>query len=245
MSVREPITTQREIRIFGDAVQTSHGNEHADKTPGGRPDTNSRGSAPAEVLRTLYGYLPDEVRKGTSTASVITVPAAFNQMQKDSTLSAASAAGVGLIALMQEPVAAVMSVMRLRKSDGVFVVYDLGGGTLDIAIAESISGRVSLLAHGGIAMCGGRDFDRMIFDNVIKPWLFQNFDLPQDFNANPQFKSLVQMATWAAEKAKIELSQREESVISLPENELGIRDSSGREMYVDITLSRALFGRID
>lgn len=53
---------------------------------------------------------------------------------------------------MQEPVAAVMSVMRQRKNDGVFVVYDLGGGTLDIAIAESISGRVTLSAHGGIAM---------------------------------------------------------------------------------------------
>src|SRR3546814_10658419 len=74
----------------------------------------------------------------------------------DSTMAAADAAGLGRVALMQEPVAAVMSVMRQRKNDGVFVVYDLGGGTLDIAIAESISGRVKLLAHGGIAMCGGR-----------------------------------------------------------------------------------------
>src|SRR3546814_7117000 len=73
-------------------------------------------------------------------------------MQKDSTMAAADAAGLGRVALMQEPVAAVMSVMRQRKNDGVFVVYDLGGGTLDIAIAESISGRVTLLAHGGIAM---------------------------------------------------------------------------------------------
>ena len=56
---------------------------------------------------------------------------------------------------MQEPVAAVMCVMKQRKGDGVFLVFDLGGGTLDIAIAESISGRVSLLAHGGVAMCGG------------------------------------------------------------------------------------------
>ena len=77
--------------------------------------------------------------------------------------------------LMQEPVAAVMSVMRQRKGDGVFLVFDLGGGTLDIAIAESISGRVSLLAHGGIAMCGGTDFDRAILDNVVKPWLLRNF----------------------------------------------------------------------
>ena len=192
----------------------------------------------AEVLRSLFGYLPEDIRGDGDTGTVITVPAAFNQMQKDSTMAAADAAGLGRVALMQEPVAAVMSVMRQRKNDGVFVVYDLGGGTLDIAIAESIAGRVNLLAHGGIAMCGGRDFDRILFDNIVKPWLLDNFDLPEDLAANPQFKSLLRMATWAAEKAKIELSQKEETVVSLPETELGVRDQSGEEIYIDITLDR-------
>ena len=192
----------------------------------------------AEVLRALYGYLPEEIRGDGDTGTVITVPAAFNQMQKDSTMAAADAAGLGRVALMQEPVAAVMSVMRQRKNDGVFVVYDLGGGTLDIAIAESISGRVTLLAHGGIAMCGGRDFDLILFDNIVKPWLLENFDLPEDLTTNPQFKSLLRMATWATEKAKIELSQKEEAVVSLPETELGVRDQSGEEIYIDITIDR-------
>ncbi len=192
----------------------------------------------AEVLRALYGYLPEEFRRDGDTGTVITVPAAFNQMQKDATMVAAEAAGLGRVALMQEPVAAVMSVMRQRKNDGVFIVYDLGGGTLDIAIAESISGRVSLLAHGGVAMCGGRDFDRILFDNVVKPWLLDNFDLPEDLISNPQFKSLLRMATWATEKAKIELSQREEAVVSLPETELGVRDLSGEEIYIDIAIDR-------
>lgn len=192
----------------------------------------------AEVLRALFGYLPEEIRGDGDTGTVITVPAAFNQMQKDSTMAAADAAGLGRVALMQEPVAAVMSVMRQRKNDGVFVVYDLGGGTLDIAIAESIGGRVNLLAHGGIAMCGGRDFDRILFDNIVKPWLLENFDLPEDLAANPQFKSLLRMATWAAEKAKIDLSQKEETVVSLPETELGVRDQAGEEIYIDITINR-------
>jgi molecular chaperone DnaK len=195
----------------------------------------------AEVLKALYGYLPEELRKGNCAGTVITVPAAFNQMQKDSTMSAAEFAGIGQVALMQEPVAAVMSVMRLRQSDGVFVVFDLGGGTLDIAIAESISGRVNLLAHGGIAMCGGRDFDRMLFDNIIKPWLFDHFDLPEELSASRQYKPLIRMAIWAAERAKIELSQRDEATISLPETELGVRDKSGQEMYIDITLKREQF----
>lgn len=195
----------------------------------------------AELLRVLFGYLPEEIRNDSEVGTVITVPAAFNQMQKDSTMAAANAAGIGRVALMQEPVAAVMCVMRHRKNDGVFVVYDLGGGTLDVAIAESISGRVSLLAHGGIAMCGGRDFDRMLRDGVVKPWLLDNFNLPEDLSSNPQFKSLLHMATWAAEKAKIELTQKEEVTISLPETELGVRDLSGEEIYLDISVSRKQF----
>lgn len=198
----------------------------------------------AEVLRVLFGYLPEEIRNSGDTGTVITVPAAFGQMQKDATMSAAEEADIGRVALMQEPVAAVMSVMRQRKSDGMFVVYDLGGGTLDVAIAESISGRVGLLAHGGIAMCGGRDFDRSLFDSVVKPWLLENFDLPEDLGANPQFTPLLRMATWAAEKAKIELSQKEDVVISLPETELNIRDGSGEEIYIDIPVSRTLFDRL-
>jgi molecular chaperone DnaK len=194
----------------------------------------------AEILKLCFGYLPEEIRNSGETGTVITVPAAFNQMQKDATLAAAEMAGLGNVALMQEQVAAVMSVMRQRKGDGVFLVFDLGGGTLDIALAESISGRVSLLAHGGVAMCGGTDFDRAILDNVVKPWLLSNFQLPDDFTANAKYKSLMRMCLWAAEKAKIELSAKEESVISLTESDLGVTDESGGEIYVDIPFGRNL-----
>ena len=198
----------------------------------------------AEILKLCFGYLPEEIRNGGETGTVITVPAAFNQMQKDATLAAAELAGLGSVALMQEPVAAVMAVMKQRKGDGVFLVFDLGGGTLDVAIAESISGRVSLLAHGGVAMCGGTDFDRSILDNVVKPWLVSNFDLPEDLSANQKYKSLLRMCLWASEKAKIDLSAREESVISLPESDLGMRDESGAEIYVDIPFTRPLLDEL-
>lgn len=195
----------------------------------------------AEILKTVFGYLPEAIRTDKDGGTVITVPAAFNQMQKDATMAAAELAGIGRVALMQEPVAAVMSVMRKRRGDGVFVVFDLGGGTLDVAVAESIAGRVSLLAHGGIAMCGGRDFDRALFDNVVKPWLTERFRLPENWVAEPQFKSLLRTATWAAEKAKIQLSQRDAAVIALTENELGVRDLSGEEIYLDIAQDRAMY----
>ena len=193
----------------------------------------------AEILKVCFGYLPEEIRNNPETGTVITVPAAFNQMQKDATMAAAEMAGLGKVALMQEPVAAVMSVMRQRNNDGIFLVYDLGGGTLDIAIAESTAGRVSLHAHGGIAMCGGTDFDRIILDNVIKPWLIDNFDLPDNLTVNEKYKPLLRMATWAAERAKIELSAREETVISLSENEAGSKDELGAEIYLDIPFGRA------
>ena len=199
----------------------------------------------AEILRGLFGYLPEEIRNNPETGTVITVPAAFNQMQKDATMSAADLAGIGRVALMQEPVAAVMSVMRQRKGDGVFLVYDLGGGTLDIAIAQSISGRVSILAHGGIEMCGGRDFDRIILNNVVKPWLHDKFRLPDDLAANPKFKSLMTMATWVAERAKISLSSRDDVLISDPAfDAMGFKDLSGEEIYLDIPFTRSMFDEL-
>lgn len=198
----------------------------------------------AEILRTLFGYLPEELRNDPDTGTVITVPAAFNQMQKDATMSAAELAGLGKVALMQEPVAAVMSVMRKRKADGMFLIYDLGGGTLDIAIAQSINGRVSLLAHGGIEMCGGRDFDRDLLYNVVTPWLVSKFDLPEDFSAQGRYKILHHMALWAAEKAKIELSSSEEAVIALDDSELRVKDASGEDIYLDISITRSLFNSL-
>ena len=206
--------------------------------------TKSPEECSAEVLKVLFGYLPEEIRNDSDTGTVITVPAAFNQMQKDATMQAASMAGIGKVAIMQEPVAAVMSVMRARNSDGMFLIYDLGGGTLDIAIAESLNGRVNLLAHGGIAMCGGRDFDRVLVDNVVRPWLIENFDLPEDFSVNPTFKSLTRLAIWATERAKIELSAREEAIISLSETEARIKDLGGNEIYLDIPLQRDIYDRL-
>ncbi|MDA3821085.1 MAG: Hsp70 family protein [Bacteroidales bacterium] len=198
----------------------------------------------AEILKVLFGYMPEEIRNDPDTGTVITVPAAFNQMQKDATMQAASMAGIGQIALMQEPVAAVMTVMHACNTDGKFLIYDLGGGTLDIAIAESTGGRVNLLAHGGIAMCGGRDFDRAIVDNVVLPWLLEKFDLPEDFSINPTYKSLIRLANWATERAKIELSARDEVVVSLSETESRVRDLKGEEIYLDIPIQRSTYDQL-
>ena len=198
----------------------------------------------AEVLKTLFGYLPEEIRNSVDIGAVITVPAAFNQMQKDATMNAAEMAQIGKVVLMQEPVAAVMSAVKGRSTDGIFLIYDFGGGTLDIAIAESIMGKVNLLAQGGIQMCGGRDFDRLLVDNLVRPWLHENFELPDDLSANPNFKPLLRLATWATERAKIELSARDEVIINLSEIETGALDLEGNEIYLEIPLQRKIFDEL-
>ncbi len=198
----------------------------------------------AEVLKVLYGYLPEEIRNDPNTGTIITVPAAFNQMQKDATMQAAQMAGIGNVSLMQEPVAAVMSIMKKGIGDGIFVVFDLGGGTLDVAIAQSIKGKVNLLAHNGIAVCGGRDFDRTFMDNVVVPWLLDNFSLPENFVSDKRFTKLKRVAEWAAEKAKIELSSVENAVISLDESYINVSDLDGNEIYLDIPIPRETYNKL-
>ncbi len=192
----------------------------------------------AEILKVLYGYLPEEIRNNSDTATVITVPAAFNQTKKDATLEAARLAGFSNVALMQEPVAAIMSVMRVSKQEGIFLIYDLGGGTFDVSIAENIEGKVNLLTQGGKEMCGGRDWDRLIFNNLVVPWLRKNFKLPDDFLTNSQYKLLRRMALYASEQAKIELSSRNEATIRADESTLHSMDAEGNEMYIDISIAR-------
>ncbi len=193
----------------------------------------------AEILKVLYGYLPEEIRNDPETATVITVPAAFNQMKKDATLQAAKLAGIGKVALMQEPVAAIMSVMRTSKQEGIFLIYDLGGGTFDVSVAENINGKVNLLAHGGIEMCGGRDIDRMVFNRIVVPWLMDNFTLPDDLLVNRKYKTFCRVAQWATERAKIELSSMESSTVALSEGEARTLDEDGNELYIDIDITRS------
>lgn len=193
----------------------------------------------AEILKVLFGYLPEEIRNSDGIAVVITVPAAFNQMKKDATLKAAQMAGFKKVALMQEPVAAIMSVMKSSKQEGIFLVYDLGGGTFDVSVADNYSGKVNLLAHGGIEMCGGRDIDRLIFNGIVIPWLFNNFNLPKDLVTNPTYKRLHRLSLLSVENAKIALSYDNESTIALGESDARTLDLDGNDLYLDIQLTRS------
>lgn len=193
----------------------------------------------AEIIRTLVGQATTESGSDTVEGAVITIPAAFNQMQSEATIDAARRAGLARVSLLQEPVAAAMAAIAHSKTkDGVFLVYDLGGGTFDVALVLSTAGSVTVVAHEGVNMLGGSDFDRIIFDSVVRPWLMTSFRLPEAFQKEPAWQHLAAVARDAAEKAKVQLSATSTASILATEDQVRAKDLDGQEIYISIDLSR-------
>lgn len=195
----------------------------------------------AEIIRQLLGQAETETGKKEITGAIITVPAAFNQMQSEATLRAARLAGIEHVDLLQEPVAAALAAMAGAKRSGQFLIYDLGGGTFDVALAQALNGEVKIIAHQGINMLGGRDFDRMIVNEVVRPWLMANFDLPENFQRDKQYQRIIRLATLAAEKAKIDLSMLEQASIFASDDEVRMMDQSDVEIFLDAPITRSQF----
>ncbi len=192
----------------------------------------------AEIIRQLLGQAFTETGSDKVTGAVITIPAAFNQMQSEATLRAANIAGLQRVDLLQEPIAAALAAMEGAKRSGRFLIYDLGGGTFDVALAQATNGDVSIVTHQGINMLGGRDFDRMIVNEVVRPWLISTFNLPDNFQRDPKYRKLIRIAQLAAEKAKIELSSQEETKIFAPDEDIREKDQGDIDIYLDVPIRR-------
>ena len=196
----------------------------------------------AEILRQLTAQSRVECGDRDIVGVVITTPAAFNQMQIEATYRAAGMAGLEKIALLQEPVAAAMTaVANNNNKDGLFLVYDIGGGTFDLALVQSTKGNINILAHKGINALGGRDFDTIIINGIVRPWLLDNYTLPVDFQKNPTYRKMARVARMAVESAKLELSKSESTVIYVPEDDLRITDDDGVDIFIEIPLDRQQF----
>jgi molecular chaperone DnaK len=201
--------------------------------------------ASSEILKALLAQARMSAGEFVVDGAIVTIPAAFNQMQCEATMRAAGMAGIERIGLLQEPIAAAMASIADRQransvlKDGQFLVYDLGGGTFDVAIVQSVGGTVNIVGHGGVNMLGGSDFDRSIVNSVVRPWLMDQFDLPSDFQKEPAYARVLRIAAFFSEEAKIKLSAEPSTTISADESQIGTRDRAGREMYLDIPLTRA------
>ncbi|MBN9348030.1 MAG: Hsp70 family protein [Devosia sp.] len=197
--------------------------------------------ASAEILKSLVAQarrdLPDIEIEGT----VITIPAAFNQMQSEATMRAARLAGLDKVSLLQEPIAAAMTAnSAIGGGSGQFLVYDLGGGTFDAAIVQSVSGNVTIVAHAGVNMLGGADFDRAIVNSVVRPWLLKTFNLPDNFQSDARYSRLIRIASYRAEMCKIALSSQQVDHVSADENQVGTKDESGKDIYLDVEVTRGV-----
>ncbi len=163
------------------------------------------------------------------TQAVITVPAYFNDAQRQATRDAGKIAGLEVLRIINEPTAAALAYGLDKKKSGLIAVYDLGGGTFDVSILEIGDGVFEVKATNGDTFLGGEDFDKRIIDYLADEFLKDNsVDLRKDSLALQRLKE-------AAEKAKIELSSSFETEINLP---YITADASGPK-HLTIKLSRA------
>lgn len=207
--------------------------------------TMSPEDASAEIIKTLLRQMESEIGHLDVTGAIITIPAAFNQMQSEATIKAAHMAGLVQVGLLQEPIAAAMAALEgATRRDGRFLVYDLGGGTFDVALVEANAGSVTVIAHEGINMLGGRDFDRVIVDSVIRPWLDAHFSLPSNVTTLPAYKRLFSVARMKAEQAKIELSSKLDTLIFLSDEDVRAEDEKGEPIYIECPLHRTDLERL-
>jgi molecular chaperone DnaK len=147
---------------------------------------------------------------GKVTKAVITVPAYFNDAQRQATKQAGEIAGLEVVRIINEPTAAALAYGLEKKSDETIAVYDLGGGTFDISVLEVGSGVVEVKSTNGDTHLGGDDVDQKIVD-----WLIDEFKKEHSIDLGKD-KMALQRLKEAAEKAKIELSQMMETEINLP-----------------------------
>ncbi|MCD6248844.1 MAG: molecular chaperone DnaK [candidate division Zixibacteria bacterium] len=181
------------------------------------------------LKKAAESYLGEEV-----TQAVITVPAYFNDSQRQATKDAGRIAGLDVLRIINEPTAASLSYGLQKKDSQKIAVYDLGGGTFDISILEIGDGVFEVRSTNGDTHLGGDDFDQAVIDWMADEFLkAQGIDLRKD-------KMALQRLKEAAEKAKIELSSSMQTNINLP---FITADQAGPK-HLDLTLTRAAFEQL-
>ena len=190
--------------------------------------------APEEVSAQVLRKLAEDAGKylgETVTQAVITVPAYFNDSQRQATKDAGKIAGLEVLRIINEPTAAALAYGLDKKSNERILVFDLGGGTFDVSVLEVGDGVFEVLSTSGDTHLGGDDFDKVIVDHLADTFKAnEGIDLRQD-------KQALQRLTEAAEKAKIELSSATQSEINLP----FITATPEGPKHLDLTLTRAKF----
>ena len=166
--------------------------------------------SPIEVSAKILSNLKERAEKALGDelkGSVITVPAYFNDAQRQSTKDAANLAGINVLRLLNEPTAAAIAYGLETKEEGIHAVYDLGGGTFDISILSFNRGVFEVLSTGGDSSLGGDDFDNLIFDDCVKSLGLQDLSAGQIQNIR-KFSKLAKEELSSKEIAEFEIDSR-------------------------------------
>jgi molecular chaperone DnaK len=189
----------------------------------------------AEVLKTLKSFVKDE----NINAIVITVPAAFGNNQKEATREAAKLAGFNHIELLQEPVAAAMAYgLDSKKKDGFWLVFDFGGGTFDAALLEVEDGIMKVTDTEGDNYLGGKNLDLAIVDEIIMPYIEQNYAIDSIIEDDNKKQILRNAMKFYAEETKIKLSFNDTHNILSDLGDIPGEDDNGEEFELDITVTQ-------
>jgi len=183
----------------------------------------------SKLKRDAEAYLGEDVKQ-----AVITVPAYFNDSQRQATKDAGQVAGLEVLRIINEPTAAAVAYGLDKKNDETILVFDLGGGTFDVSVLEVGDGVIEVKSTNGDTHLGGDDWDERIVH-----WLFEEFKKEQGIDLS-QDRQALQRLREAAEKAKIELSSTPQTEINLP---YITADSSGPK-HLAMTLSRSKFEQL-
>lgn len=188
----------------------------------------------AEVLKTLKSFVTDE----NFSSVVITVPAKFTVNQKTATMEAAKLAGFQRCELLQEPIAAAMAYgLTSESKNGIWMVFDFGGGTFDAALLKVEDGIMQVFDTEGDNYLGGKNLDYAIVDNIIIPYLINNYNLSSTVADADQKEVLRDAMKTYAEEVKNQLSFKEKEDILSNLGELG-EDEDGEEIELDLTVTQ-------
>ncbi len=199
----------------------------------------------AQVLKELKTF----VNTGdTLDAVVITIPASFDTIQSNATKEAGIQAGFKQVVLLQEPIAASLAYANMKKEremkDGQWLVYDLGGGTFDVALIKIKEGEMKVLDHEGDNFLGGADFDNMIVEKLVIPKILEKYsfsNLEDEMkSATGKFNAKYYVLLRRAEEAKITLSSKTSAEIVID----GFEDEDGNEVDMEIVITRSEFNEL-
>jgi molecular chaperone DnaK len=199
----------------------------------------------AQVLKELKTFVNTA---DTLDAAVITVPASFDLIQSNATKEAGYQAGFKQVVLLQEPIAASLAYANMKKAhdltDGQWLVYDLGGGTFDVALVRIADGEMKIIDHEGNNFLGGADFDQLIVEKLIIPkinaeYAFEN--LEEDLkSASGKYNAKYYVLLRRAEEAKIRLSAVSSAEIIVD----GFEDKEGNDIDMEISITKTEFNEL-